>query len=311
MILERAGAAQLLLRNGSKPAHLTDNENMPSAPKHFTDSRTTNFYYSFLFLPQEKRRAIEAVYLFARHSDDAADDQRNPEAAAREIARYRVILDQCFEQNGALPPNLDALREAIHRFQIPRQPFDDLLLGLEMDLHMDQTGGLYKTFSELELYCYRVASTIGLIAIEIFGYSNPQTRQYAISLGKALQMVNILRDIESDAKRGRVYLPEEDMARFGVDPAALRQVCYNHSFRDLALFESRRAREFFEQARRLLPPEDAWSMQPAEIMGAIYWQLLRKIERQSFNVFGSRMRLSRPVKLATAIKVYLGAEWRK
>ncbi|HEV2498487.1 MAG TPA: squalene/phytoene synthase family protein [Terriglobia bacterium] len=284
---------------------------MPSAPKHFTDSRTTNFYYSFLFLPQEKRRAIEAVYLFARRSDDAADDQRNPEAAAREIARYRVILDQCFEQNGALPPNLDALREAIHRFQIPRQPFDDLLLGLEMDLHMDQTGGLYKTFSELELYCYRVASTIGLIAIEIFGYSNPQTRQYAISLGKALQMVNILRDIESDAKRGRVYLPEEDMARFGVDPAALRQVCYNHSFRDLALFESRRAREFFEQARRLLPPEDSWSMQPAEIMGAIYWQLLRKIERQSFNVFGSRMRLSRPVKLATAIKVYLGAEWRK
>ncbi|MGH9401117.1 MAG: phytoene/squalene synthase family protein [Terriglobia bacterium] len=289
---------------------------MPLTPKHFTDSRTTNFYYSFLFLPQEKRRAIEAVYHFARHGDDAADDQRDPQTAAREIGKYRALLDQFFdkEQNGQpreMPsPALQALAEAIHQFHIPRQPFDDLLLGLEMDLRMDHTASLYKTFDELELYCYRVASAIGLIAIEIFGYHNPQTREYAVNLGKALQMVNILRDVESDAKRGRVYFPQEDLERFRVDPARLRQGCSDHSFRDLALFESRRAREYFEKARRLLPSEDRAAMQPAEIMGAIYWRLLRKIERRSFNVFGPGVRLSRPAKLMTALSVYLGAEWR-
>ncbi|MGH9350999.1 MAG: presqualene diphosphate synthase HpnD [Terriglobia bacterium] len=289
---------------------------MPLTPKHFTDSRTTNFYYSFLFLPQEKRRAIEAVYHFARHSDDAADNQRDPQAAAREIGKYRALLDQCFdkEQNGhprEMPsPAVEALAEAIRRFHIPRQPFDDLLLGLEMDLRMDHTASLYKTFDDLELYCHRVASAIGLIAIEVFGYHNPQTREYAVNLGKALQLVNILRDIESDAKRGRVYLPEEDLERFGVDPAKLRQGCYDDSFAELARFESLRAREYFEKARRLLPPEDKRSMKPAEIMGAIYWQLLRKIERRSFNVFGPRVRLSRPAKLKTALSVYLGAEWR-
>lgn len=282
---------------------------MATEPKHFTDSRTTNFYYSFLFLPPEKRRAIEAVYHFARHSDDAADDQINPQAAARAVASRRGALDQCFGQVNGLPPALDALRDAIGRFQIPRQPFDDLLLGLEMDLQMDQTGKRYKTFSDLDLYCYRVAGTIGLIAIEIFGYQNPQTREYAINLGKALQMVNILRDIGSDAARGRVYLPEEDLARFGVNPASFREGSCHHAFRDLALFESRRAREFFEQARRLLPEEDEKTMRAAEIMGAIYWRLLRKIERLSFDVFGPRIRLSRPTKLLTALSVYLGVEW--
>lgn len=282
---------------------------MPTAPKHFTNSRTTNFYYSFLFLPPEKRQAIEAVYHFARHSDDAADDQRSPQAAARAIAGRRDMLDQCFGQANGLPPALDALRQAIGRFQIPRQPFDDLLLGLEMDLQMDHTGRRYKTFSDLDIYCYRVASTIGLIAIKIFGYQNPQTREYAVNLGKALQMVNILRDIGSDAARGRVYLPEEDLVRFGVDPASLRQGGCHHAFRDLALFESRRAREFFEQARKLLPEEDEKAMQAAEIMGAIYWRLLRKIEHLSFDVFGPRIRLSRPTKLLTALSVYLGADW--
>lgn len=282
---------------------------MTLAPKHFTDSRTTNFYYSFLFLPPEKRQAIEAVYHFARHSDDAADDLRDPQAAARAIANRKDMLDQCFAYADGLPPALDALQKAIKRFQIPRQPFDDLLLGLEMDLRMDRAAKPYQTFPELELYCYRVAGTIGLIAIEIFEYQNPQTREYAVCLGKALQMVNILRDIGSDAARGRVYLPKEDLDRFGVDPASFRKDGCHHAFRDLALFESRRAREFFEQARRRLPPEDESSMKPAEIMGAIYWRLLRKIERGSFDVFGPRIQLSRPAKLLTALSVYLGMEW--
>lgn len=283
------------------------------SPKHFTDSRTTNFYYSFLFLPEEKRKAIEAVYAFARRSDDAADDQLEPGVAVREINRYRGLLDRCYEEDGAsLPsPAWQALAEAIRRFKIPRQPFEDLLLGMEMDLAMDHTSRLYKTFEELELYCYRVAGAIGLIAIEIFEYRNPQTREYAVNLGKALQMVNILRDVQGDAQRGRVYLPLEDLERFGVDPSKFAERRCDVSFRNLMRFEGERAHGYFEKARRVLPREDRATMKPAEIMGAIYWGLLRKIEKRSYNIFGQKVRLSRPAKLWIAAKVYLGAEWHK
>lgn len=286
---------------------------MPSSPKHFTNSRMTNFYYSFLFLPAEKRRAIEAVYYFARHSDDAADDPHDPQTARRKIERYRGLLDRCYQHGGGRieNPALQALADSIRRFQIPRQPFEDLLLGVEMDLCMDRVSGRYQTFQDLELYCYRVASTIGLIAIEIFGYRNMQTREYAVHLGKALQMVNILRDIQSDARRGRIYLPFEDMKRFGVDPATLAGGCYNHAFVRLMSFERDRAIGYFRQARRVLPPEDRRSMRPAEIMGAIYWKLLRRIQKRSYHVFGPPVRLSRPAKFAVALKVCLGAEWQK
>lgn len=287
--------------------------NVSPGPKHFTDSRTTNFYYSFFFLPAEKRRAIEAVYAFARGGDDAADGQLEPSAAAREISRYRSLLDACFtcQPSQLESPTFQALAEAIQRYHIPRQPFDDLLAGLEMDLSMDQQLASYKTRADLEAYCYRVASTIGLIAIEIFGYRNPRTQEYAVTLGKALQMVNILRDVQSDARRGRVYLPQEDLKRFKVDPQRLAEGCYGPDFVNLMQFEADRARRFFHEARRLLPPEDRHSMIAAEIMAAIYWRLLRKIESRSYNVFGERIRLSRPLKLWTALAVYLGADWQR
>ncbi len=284
-----------------------------AGPKHFTDSRTTNFYYSFLFLPVEKRRAIEAVYAFARRGDDAADDQLEPAAAAREIGRYRTLLEDCYSSQPAHleSPALQALAEAIHGFHIPRRPFDDLLTGLEMDLAMDHQPAPYRTFAELEIYCYRVASTIGLIAIEIFGYRNPRTREYAVALGKALQMVNILRDVHGDARKGRVYLPQQDLERFNVRPELLATGCYGPNFAGLMQFEADRARGFFREARALLPPEDRASMTAAEIMAAIYWRLLRKIERRSYNVFGERMRLSRPLKIWTALAVYSGADWQR
>ncbi|MGH9469956.1 MAG: presqualene diphosphate synthase HpnD [Terriglobia bacterium] len=286
---------------------------MPPSPRHFTDSRTTNFYYSFLFLPQEKRRAIEAVYAFARGSDDAADERAGSPAARQGVSRYREALAACYQNDGARlnSPSLQALAEAITRFRIPRQPFEDLLTGLEMDLRMDHSSAGYRTFEELEVYCYCVASTIGLIAIEIFGYRNPRTREYAVNLGKALQMVNILRDVHSDAQRGRVYLPQEDLDRFGVDARRLAGNWYGEAFVQLMRFEAARARDFFERARQLLPPEDARSMRAAEIMGAIYWRLLREIERRSYHVFDRKTGLSRPAKLWTAFRVYCGAEWHK
>ena len=280
----------------------------PRTPR-FTNARLTNFYYSFVFLPAEKRRAIEAVYAFARRGDDLADSGLTPGEFEREIARYRQALDACFVGQGSVldQPELCALSESIQRFKIPRQPFEDLVLGLEMDLHRTR----YKTFEDLSLYCYRVASTIGLIAIEIFGYRNPRARDYAVNLGLALQLVNILRDIQSDARRGRIYLPREDLDRFGVRPAELLSGAYNDPFIELMQFESDRARHYFGLARQMLPPEDRRSMVAAEIMAAIYWRILARIQKRCFNVFGERVRLSRPLKFWTALSVYLGAEWQK
>ena len=283
-------------------------------------SRTSNFRYSFLFLPRDKRRAIQSVYAFARRGDDLADGDLTPESAARQLAVHRHALDLCYSQparaeSGSglseLPENAKAefraLADCIHRYSIPRQHFDDLLLGFEMDLR----GTCYRTFDDLAVYCYRVAATIGLIAIQIFGYRNPQTREYAVKLGTALQLVNILRDLQSDARRGRVYLPQEELERFGVQPEQLAEGRYNAPFADLMSFQCERALHYFESARRLLPPEDRRSMIAAEIMAAIYWRLLRLIRQQGPNVFGEGVRLSRTAKLWTAFSVYVGAEWHK
>ncbi len=281
----------------------------PAGNTHFTNARVTNFYYAFVFLPPEKRLAIEAVYAFARRGDDVADSGLAPADAAAALARYRQALDACYAQDTSQldSPELRALAEAIKRFKIPRQPFEDLILGLEMDL----TGTHYETFEELSLYCYRVASTIGLICIEIFEYKNPRTRNYAVNLGKALQMVNILRDIQADAQRGRVYLPQEDLDRFGVRAADLLAGTYNDPFIELMQFECDRALDFFKQARLMLPPEDRRSMKAAEIMASIYWGILKRIQKRCYNVFGKRVRVPRPLKLWTALTVYLGAEWQK
>lgn len=285
----------------------------------FTTAAATNFYYSFVFLPREKRRAIEAVYAFARRGDDMVDGDLHREDAAREIAGYRAALDYCYSANGAriadpsrtgpLPddPGLAALASAVRRYPIPRQHFEDLILGLEMDLN----GARYRTFDDLAVYCYRVASTIGLISIEVFGYHNPQTRDYAINLGMALQLVNILRDIQSDARQGRIYLPDEDLERFGVDPAGFPSGQRTDAFIKLMQFEWQRARDYFNLAERMLAPEERRSMVAAEIMAAIYWRLLRAIRERGYNVFGERIRLGRPLKFWIALAVYLGWNWHK
>ena len=288
--------------------------------EHFTNSHATNFYYSFMFLPPEKRTAIEAVYSFARRGDDVTDGELSPDDVRRGIERYRETLEACYSPyiltSQGRPrfenqPSLRALCEAIRRYNIPRQYFEELILGLEMDMRMDLGELSYETFDDLALYCSRVAGAIGLIAIEIFGYRNPQTKEYARNMGQALQLVNILRDIQSDARRGRIYLPREDLDEFGIRPGALSEGDCTSSFVELMQFEADRARSAFAAARRCLAPEDRRSMIVAEIMGAIYWNLLKAIQARAYNVFGERVRLSRPQKLWTAVSVYLGAEWQK
>jgi 15-cis-phytoene synthase len=277
---------------------------------HFTNSHATNFYYSFQFLSPEKQRAIEAVYAFARRADDAVDAGLSPAEAVREVDQCRKDLEICYRDPSSgvgtgLPAELQALAEAVRCFKIPRCHFEELILGFEMDLN----GRRYGTIDELSLYCYRVASTIGLIAIEIFGYQNPRTRDYAINLGMALQFVNILRDLESDTRRGRLYIPRDDLERFKVPVQALLDGRPSGQFAELVEFEAGRARDYFKRARQALASEDRRSMVPAEIMAAIYWRLLCRIERCNYDVFGQRATLSRPLKLWTALSVYLGAEW--
>jgi 15-cis-phytoene synthase len=280
-----------------------------SKATHFTNAGLTNFYYAFVFLPPEKRLAIEAVYAFARRGDDVTDGGLDPASAVAGLAGYRQALDACYARDaGRLDsPPLRALADAIARFKIPRQPFEDLILGLEMDLHQTR----YETFEELSLYCYRVASTIGLICIEIFGYQDPRTRDYAVHLGTALQLVNIARDVQRDAQRGRIYIPQEDLDRFQVRPGELMAGAYNDPFIELMQFECDRARRYFDLARQMLPEEDRPSMKAAEIMAAIYWRILKRIQKRRYNVFGKRVRVPRPLKLWTALSVYLGAEWHK
>jgi phytoene synthase len=283
--------------------------NVSSKNTHFTNARVTNFYYAFVFLPPEKRLAIEAVYAFARRGDDVTDSGLDPAEAAAALARYRQALEACYAEDSSHldSPELRALAESIKRFKIPRKPFEDLILGLEMDLNHAR----YETFEELSLYCYRVASTIGLICIEIFGYQNSRTRDYAVNLGTALQLVNILRDIQRDAQRGRIYIPQEDLDRFGVRPAELLAGAHNDPFIELMQFECDRARHYFDLARQMLPAEDRQSMKAAEIMAAIYWGILKRIQKRCYNVFGKRVRVPRALKIWTALSVYLGAEWHK
>ncbi|MGH9430490.1 MAG: phytoene/squalene synthase family protein [Terriglobia bacterium] len=282
-----------------------------TVPLGHATSKTTNFYYSFLVLSPPKRRAIRAVYAFARRADDLADDGMKPEAVRAGLERYREALDACYNirDSNLHDPALRALAVAIQQFTIPRQPFDDLIRGFEMDLAMDGGGRGYRTFDELRGYCYHVAGTIGLICIEIFGYRNAGTREYAAELGTTLQLVNILRDLPADAGRGRVYLPLDDLAQFGVKLGQIASGEYNEAFINLMRFECARAEQCFASTRRLLPDEDRRSMIAAEIMAAIYWRVLKKIRRSQFKVFEQRIGLSRPQRLWTALSVYLGAEW--
>ena len=274
--------------------------------RHFTSPATTNFYYSFLFLPRQKRAALEAVHAFARRGDDIVDSGLAPERARQEIARYRQDLDECYQGRGTTP-ELAALAESVQRYPIPRRHFEDLILGFEMDLATAR----YQTFEELAVYCHRVAATIGLISIEIFGYQNPRVRDYAVNLGTALQLVNIMRDVQSDGDRGRIYLPQEDLDRFGLRSVDIMARRYTDPFIELMQLEYDRACHHFSLARQMRPPEERRSMIAAEIMAAIYWQVLKRIQRRCYNVFGERVRLSRPLKLWTALTVYLGVEWYK
>ncbi len=256
-----------------------------------TRRASSNFYYAFMLLPAERRRVIYAVYAFCRFVDNIADDGsvRTPELL---LTRWREELDRVY-QGQARRPVSRALSDGVRRFNIPREHFDQIIAGAEMDL----TRHRYAAFEELRLYCYRVASAVGLICIEIFGYTNPAAKIYAEKLGVAFQLTNILRDVSEDASRGRIYLPLEDLARFGVSEDDILRGVYNASFVRLMEFEADRAQQFYREAEAALPAEDRPALLAAEAMRLIYGALLDRIRRSNYRVMGRRYTVSAPWKL--------------
>src|SRR3990172_9827366 len=260
----------------------------------------SSFYYSFLFLPRAKREALYAVYALCRAVDDIADDSGDVEAKAERLKGWREELDRCY---AGRPTHFitRALRDCLSRYPIPKGYFDEVIAGVEMDLTVTR----YPTIADLARYCYRVASVVGLICIEIFGYRREATKEYAINLGLALQLTNILRDLKTDGRRGRIYLPQEDLERFGYREEDLLHCRYTPAFVPLMRFEADRARDYFRRAQETLPPEDRKSMVAGEVMGRGYRETLEMIARTGYRVFEDRIGLSTATKIRLTLATWL------
>jgi len=267
-----------------------------------TRKSASNLALAFILLPPEKREAMSALYAFCREVDDVADEEQRPADERRAIlAQWRQEV-QIACSNGT--PTLTVLQElqpVIQHYQLPPELLEEILRGVEMDLDIQR----YETYADLEKYCYRVASAVGLLSIEIFGYRNPACREYAVALGKALQFTNILRDVWVDAARGRIYLPLEELRRQGCPETDILEGRYTPQYAAAAAAMAERARRFYQEARRLLPPEDRRSMVAAELMGSVYWCLLRRLERAQFDVFSPRLtRVPRCYKLGLILRTW-------
>ncbi len=279
-----------------------------SVSARLTRQSGTNFYYAFRILPEQKRRAIYALYAFCRTVDDCVDEEGGEREAG--LARWQAELNRAYAGKPETELGRE-LAETVARFPIPRGTFEDIVAGCRMDL----TTRRYPTFADLRLYCERVASAVGLASIEIFGYEEPGTRDYAVELGLALQLTNILRDIAQDAARDRIYLPLEDLARFGVSEAGLVAAARAplaappEGLSRLLAFEAERARSHYAAAAWLLPERDRRSMLAAEIMGAVYRAVLEEWARRGHPVAGPRVQLGKPRKLWIALRTAARVRW--
>jgi len=269
-----------------------------------TRKSRSNFFYAFLCLPKPKREALYAVYAFCRIVDDAVDVGQDRAAQRKELERWRAEIAQVFEGSPEHPA-AQRLQEAVKIFPIPREALEEIIAGVEMDLERSA----YATFEDLYPYCYRVASAVGLCCIEIFGYTDLRAREYAVNLGVALQLTNIVRDVQPDALAGRVYLPQEDLERFAVTADDLAAGRYTPAFVRLMEYQAARARAYYERAWAALPRADQRTLFAAEIMGRTYFALLETIERRRFRVFGRRVSVPTPRKLGIALRCWVQSRW--
>lgn len=270
-------------------------------------ARKTSFYYSFLVLPQAQRRAIIAVWDFCRAVDDAVDED-GPEAETAITGTGRAAVDfwraelaRCYGAGEPQTTQGRSMAPFIAPFDLPRQAFEDVIDGVAMDLDRSR----YETFDELLEYCRRVASAVGMICIRIFGCRHPGSRDYALHLGVALQLTNILRDVKGDLARGRVYLPQEDLRSAGCSVEELAAGVVTEPVRRLMAFEAQRARAFYARALECRPDEDRQRLVAAEIMRAVYFATLRRIERNGYDVFTRPGRVPKPLQALIAIRQWL------
>lgn len=273
---------------------------MSDQSKQIAKESKSSFYYAFSLLAQPKRDAMNTVYAFCRKTDDIVDEGDEPEELKYEkLRKWRIELEKALY--GASDYHLfNKLAAIIKQFNIPYEPFFELIAGMEMDLQRKR----YLSFEDLAQYCYLVASTVGLMCIEIFGYKNKSAKDYAVNLGLAMQLTNILRDVKKDSEKGRIYLPQEDLTRFEYREKDIFDKNYNSNFVSLMKYEADRAENFFTKANQALDFEDKPSMFPARAMQHIYYRLLKKLEAEKFDVFNKKIRINTLEKTAISIGVW-------
>jgi phytoene synthase len=268
-------------------------------------SSGSSFYYSFRFLPSDKRRAIIAFYAFCREVDDIVDECHDANLASIKLAWWRDEIARLYAGNPSHPVSL-ALAEAILLYHLPQESFEQIIDGMEMDLGQSVR---YPDFKSLRLYCHRVAGVVGEVAASIFGISNRATLKYANKLGLAFQLTNIVRDVGEDARRGRIYLPEDEMAQFGITPADLLQanlrLDQHENFQRLMEFQTQRASQTYDEAFALLPAADRKAQRPGLVMAAIYRTLLEEIRKGGFQVLDRRTSLTPLRKLWLAWRTWI------
>jgi len=273
---------------------------MSESAKEISKKSKSSFYYAFNLLPEEKREAMNVVYAFCRKTDDIVDESNEDlNVKYDKLRKWRIEFERAFSGHSEFPL-LNRLGKTISNFNIPLDPFFELIKGMEMDIQKDR----YKSFDDLLLYCYRVASTVGLMTIEIFGYKNPSTKKFAVDLGIALQLTNILRDIGKDAEKGRIYLPQEDLTKFNYNESELMMKVYNNQFKELMIYESGRAIRYFESATSNLDLEDKKTMFAARAMQHIYYKMLGKIIAADYDVFNNNIKVTKFEKVGIALGVW-------
>lgn len=271
--------------------------------RDLTRRKAGNFYYSFVFLPKTKRKAIYALYAFCHLGDRITDEIQDEDTAGavKDFSKLRKDIQGCIEGKPQSSPLFTALGDTIHRFKLPEEHFYQLLEGMESDLNFR----VFDTFADLHRYCYNVASTVGLLCVEIFGYRDDSVKIYAENLGIALQLTNIIRDIKEDYQRGRVYLPQEDLEIFKYGETDFSRERVDENFHQLMEFQYQRAIGFYESAEKSLPASERKSQIAAEIMKSIYRKLLEIIKLKQFQVFNQRISLNGFMKAAIALATYL------
>jgi phytoene synthase len=268
--------------------------------KEISRKSKSSFYYAFNLLPAEQRDAMNTVYAFCRETDDIVDEGNSADDLKYEkLRKWRIELEKSLDGHSDYLI-LNKLSNTIQRFNIPLEPFFDLLKGMEMDLQKKR----YLTFNDLQTYCYHVASTVGLMCIEIFGYRHPSAKDFAINLGIALQLTNILRDVKKDAEKGRIYLPQEDLKKFNYKESDLMNNTYNENFQNMMKYQVERARIYFEKATACLNLEDKKAMFAARAMQHIYSRMLNKIVHADYDVYHNKIKISTVKKVGISLGVW-------